>query len=154
MFSWLFGKSRVHHRSEGLLVIRYKGMTGDFYIGAFDTDVNFVETKATLEALGRLIEAKPLYHNSFLTEFERLGHCLRELGYETVRTIGNARAWYIDRPPSTVFVTSIPPDCNVYQLRTRMALARGKKRMDKVILEAVLDTVDEFKKKSKDEEST
>lgn len=152
MFSWLFGKSRVHHRSEGLLVIRYKGKVCDFYIGAYDTDVNFIETKATLESMGRIIEAMPLYHNSFLTEFERLGHCLREMGYEATRTIGRHRSWFIDRPPSTLFVTTVPPICDVYQLRTVRALARGKMRIDKAITEAVLSTVDEMK--SNTEEST
>lgn len=149
MFGWLFGKSRVWYKDDELLIIRFKSLDGVFYIGSFDTEINFVETKDTLEAVGRMIEVQPQFRNSFFTDFERLGYCLHNLGFETTRTIGPKRAWFFERAPSTVFVSNIKPCRSAYQLRNTLFFARSKKTLDAIIERAVLGIVTEMKE-SKD----
>lgn len=143
MFSWLFGKSRVYFRDDEMLVIRYRSRMGSFYIGAMDTECNFVETKATLESMGRLMETQPHFQNSFFTDHERLGFCLRELGFETWRSIGDSRAWFFERSPSVMFVTTVKPRRSAYQMRNLFMFAKSKKILETLVERAVLKTVEE-----------
>lgn len=146
MFGW-FSKSRVWYKDEELLIIRYRSCEGYFYIGSFDTQEGFLETKHTLEAIGRTVEATPLFRNNFLTMFERLGFGLAAAGYDVARTVGDNRLWRFDRAPSTVFVTTVKPSQSAYQIRTCcQAALPGKKILDKIIGEAILEKVARLKK--------
>ena len=145
MFGW-FSKSRIWYKSDELLIIRYRSCEGHFYIGSFDTQVDFLETKHTLEAIGRSIEATSLFRNNFLTMFERIGFALKAAGYDVARTVGDSRLWCLDRAPSTVFVTTVKPGKSAYQIRTCCQFARSKKILDQIITDAVLDQVEQIKK--------
>jgi hypothetical protein len=154
MFAWLLSRTRRFYKSDKLFIVKYLGDAGDYYIGSFDTADGHVETRHTLEAIGRTIESTIGFRdNRHLPIFERVGLALKELGYDTVRTIGAGRAWYFDRTPSTIFVCVSRPSQVVEMHCNVCYFARAKVRHDNKMADLVEDVVSEYKK-SKAEEST
>lgn len=117
MIGRLFGKSRIWYKDDELLIIRYASREGDFYVGSFDTQEGFVETRHTLEAVARQLEHTPHFPNYFLSLFERLKFGVMHLEYPCRVPSMEPRTVFFDRSPSMLFASSLPPFKDARTLR-------------------------------------